>query len=309
MAPIAATTLDRQHHMTLKSMTGFAQSDGSHGGVAWTWELRSVNGRGLDVRLRLPPGYEGLEPQVREAIGRRIGRGSVSATLSVRRDQGATELRLNEAALEQVLKAADHIRHLTGCERPRPEGLLQIKGVLEVVEVTDDEALIAARQQAILAGLDGALAGLVDARAGEGQRLAGVLDQQLAEIARQVALVEAAPGRAVAAVKARIAEQVSRLVEASSALDPQRLAQEAVLAATRADVEEELTRLKAHLEAARELLADAGAVGRKLDFLAQEFNREANTLCSKAADPDTTRAGLALKTVIDQMREQVQNIE
>jgi uncharacterized protein (TIGR00255 family) len=295
--------------MTVKSMTGFARADGSHAGVTWHWELRSVNGRGLDVRLRLPPGYESLEPQVREAISRHLVRGNVTVNLTAQRDAGATELRLNEAVLAQVLKAADHIRQLTGCDHPRPEGLLALKGVLETVEAVDDEEIAAARSAVILASLDAALADLVAARSGEGQRLAAVLAGQVGEVERLVAAVEAAPGRSVAAVKARIAEQVARLLDASSALDPQRLAQEAVLAASRADVEEELTRLRAHVAAARELLADTGAVGRKFDFLAQEFNREANTLCSKASDAETTRAGLALKTVIDQIREQVQNIE
>lgn len=295
--------------MSLKSMTGFARADGVHEGVSWHWEIRSVNGRGLDVRMRVPPGYEALETPARDAVTKRLARGSVTVNLNAQRASGATMLRLNEAALEQVLKAAEHIRHLTGCERPRPEGLLALKGVMEVVEAEDDESVIQARNALILQSLDAALGSLVAARAAEGERLAAVLSAQLDEIERLVALVEAAPGRATDAVKARIAEQVARLVEASSALDPQRLAQEAVLAATRADVEEELKRLKAHIAAAREHLTEAGAVGRKLDFLAQEFNREANTLCSKAADSESTRAGLALKSVIDQMREQVQNIE
>lgn len=295
--------------MSLKSMTGFARADGVHEGVSWHWEIRSVNGRGLDVRMRVPPGYEALETPARDAVTKRLARGSVTLNLNAQRASGATMLRLNEAALDQVLKAAEHIRHLTGCERPRPEGLLALKGVMEVVEAEDDESVIQARNALILQSLDAALGSLVAARAAEGERLAAVLSAQLDEIERLVALVEAAPGRATDAVKARIAEQVARLVEASSALDPQRLAQEAVLAATRADVEEELKRLKAHIAAAREHLTEAGAVGRKLDFLAQEFNREANTLCSKAADSESTRAGLALKSVIDQMREQVQNIE
>lgn len=295
--------------MTVKSMTGFARSDGTHAGVSWHWELRSVNGRGLDIRLRLPPGYDQLEAGVRDAIGKRLVRGSVTATLNAQRDAGSTVLRLNDAALDQVLKAADHIRHLTGCERPRPEGLLSLKGVLEVVEASDDDTVVTARSEAMMMSLTTALDGLVASRGAEGERLGKVLSDQLIEIDRQVLIVERAPGRSVDAIKARITEQVQRLVDASSMLDPQRLAQEAVLAATRADVEEELKRLRAHVEAAKELLADAGAVGRKFDFLAQEFNREANTLCSKASDPEVTRAGLSLKTVIDQMREQVQNIE
>lgn len=295
--------------MSLKSMTGFARADGVHEGVSWHWEIRSVNGRGLDVRMRVPPGYEALETPARDAVTKRLARGSVTLNLNAQRASGATMLRLNEAALDQVLKAAEHIRHLTGCERPRPEGLLALKGVMEVVEAEDDESVIQARNALILQSLDAALGSLVAARAAEGERLAAVLSAQLDEIERLVALVEAAPGRATDAVKARIAEQVARLVEASSALDPQRLAQEAVLAATRADVEEELKRLKAHIAAAREHLTEAGAVGRKLDFLAQEFNRESNTLCSKSNDVSLTAIGLELKTAVDQFREQVQNLE
>lgn len=295
--------------MTIKSMTGFARVDGAMPPVSWHWEVRSVNGRGLDVRLRLPPGYDALEPAVREAVARRVVRGSVSVTLSTQRDGGVAAIRLNEAALAQVLAAAGRIEALTGCERARPEGLLALRGVLEVVEAGDEDNVVADRSAALLAGLERALSGLVAARGDEGRRLARILEDQLDEIERQVGLAEAAPGRSVDAVKARLADLVGRLIEASTVLDPQRLAQEAVLAAARADIEEELKRLRTHVAAGRALLREGTAIGRKFDFLAQEFNREANTLCSKSADPVTTSAGLALKTVIDQMREQVQNIE
>jgi uncharacterized protein (TIGR00255 family) len=295
--------------MSLKSMTGFGRSDGALPGISWTWEARSVNGRGLDVRLRLPPGSDALEPRVRDAASQRFSRGSLTVALQAQRDAGATEIRLNEAALEQVLKAADHIQHLTGCERPRVEGLLALKGVLEVVEPVEDEQSVKIRHDAMMASLDTALDDLAAARAGEGTRLAEVLKGHIGKIERIVAEVAASPARTPDAIAARIAEQVRRLMDNGAALDPDRLHQEAVLFATRADVEEELQRLKAHVAAARELLAESGAVGRKLDFLTQEFNREANTLCSKANAADITRAGLALKAVIDQMREQVQNIE
>jgi len=295
--------------MTIKSMTGFARSDGARGAVRWHWEARSVNGRGLDVRLRLAPGTDSLEPRVREAVARHVARGNVSLTLFVKSEAAATEIRLNEAALDQVLKAAERVRHLTGCELPRAEHLLSIKGVLEAVEPVEDEAELEVRNAAILADLEMVLKELATARAAEGARLAAILSDQLKEIERLVAQVEGSPARGAEAVKARLKEQVGKLVESGQPLDPQRLAQEAVLIATRADVEEELKRLASHITAARELIAAPGAVGRKLDFLAQEFNREANTLCSKANDTEVIRAGLALKAVIDQMREQVQNIE
>ncbi|MGD9668245.1 MAG: YicC/YloC family endoribonuclease [Hyphomicrobiaceae bacterium] len=295
--------------MSLKSMTGFGRADGHFGGVGWTWEVRSVNGRSLDVRLRVPPGSDALEPRVREAVARRFARGSISVSLQLQREAGVTEIRLNEAALEQVLKAAEHIQHLTGCERPRVEGLLALKGVLETVEPVEREAAMKARQDAMVASLEEALSGLAAARAAEGERLTAVLSEQLVEIERLVDEVSASPSRTPSAVAARLAEQVKRLLDTGATLDRDRLHQEAVLIATRADVEEELQRLKAHVAATRELLDETGPAGRKLDFLTQEFNREANTLCSKANANDVTRAGLALKTVIDQMREQVQNIE
>jgi uncharacterized protein (TIGR00255 family) len=290
-------------------MTGFARADGTTADSTWHWEVRSVNGRGLDVRLRLPPGFEALEPVVREATGKRLSRGSVTVSLSAERIGGKVEIRLNEAALEQVLAAADRVHQLTGCERPRAEGLLALKGVLEVVEPQEDEGAARERHAVLIAGLEKALDGLVLARAAEGQRLEGVLRAHLDEIARNVSVIGGAPARSAEAVKARLKEQIARLLDATQALDAARLHQEAVLIVTRADVEEELARLEGHIAAARELLAEGGPVGRRLDFLAQEFNREANTLCAKSNDGDITRAGLALKAVIDQMREQVQNIE
>lgn len=295
--------------MTLKSMTGFARSDGTLGAATWHWEARSVNGRGLDLRLRFPPGYEALEPKVREAVGRCLTRGNVSVNLAVGRQNAQGEIRLNEAALAQVIKAAARIRELTGSEAARPEGLLALKGVLEVADENDTPEAVEAAHAAMLEGFDSALEGLVAARGAEGQRLHVVIAEQLLEIERLVSVVEASPARTPEAIGKRLKEQVGRLLEADSGFDAARLHQEAVLLATRADVEEELRRLHAHIAAGRDLLSEPGAVGRKFDFLAQEFNREANTLCSKANDTDITRAGLALKVVIDQMREQVQNLE
>lgn len=295
--------------MSLKSMTGFGRSDGTLSNIHWAWEVRSVNGRGLDVRLRVPPGSDALEPRIREAVTRRFTRGSINVSLQVQRETGTTEIRLNEAALEQVLKAAEHIQHLTGCERPRAEGLLALKGVLETVEPIEDEEATKARHNAMMESLSEALSELAASRNSEGQRLTTVLSEQLAQIERLVTDVTASPSRTPEAITARLAEQIQKLLDTGAQLAPDRLHQEAVLIATRADVEEELQRLRAHVAATRELLDEKGPAGRKLDFLTQEFNREANTLCSKANAPDVTRAGLALKTVIDQMREQVQNIE
>jgi uncharacterized protein (TIGR00255 family) len=295
--------------MSIKSMTGFARAEGTYEGAAWHWEVRSVNGRGLDVRLRLPPGSEQLEPKVREAVARHVTRGSVTISLSSERTDGGAEIRINERALAQVMVAAARVRALTDAAPPRVDGLITIKGVLDLVEQAENPEQTAARSEAMLKSLDGALIALVAARAAEGSRLAATLNGQLDEIERQVRIVQQSPARTREAIEQRLKEQVSRLLDASNNFDPARLHQEAVLLATRADVEEELQRLTSHISAARELLIEDGAVGRKFDFLAQEFNREANTLCSKASDVEITRAGLTLKTVIDQLREQVQNIE
>lgn len=295
--------------MALKSMTGFARTDGAALGVRWHWELRSVNGRGLDVRLRLPPGFDALEAGIRDAIAKSVVRGSISVSLAVEREAGGTEVRVNEPVLVQVLAAVERLRATGAFDAPRPEGVLALRGVLEFSEPTDSEETVAARQVAMLKSLGTALIGLAQARAAEGQRLREVLDAQLVQIDRIVELVARSPSRTPEAIRARIAEQLQRIGGVGVALDEHRLYQEAALIATKADVEEELKRLSAHTAQARELLVAPEPVGRKFDFLAQEFNREANTLCSKANDVEITRHGLELKAIIDQMREQVQNIE
>lgn len=295
--------------MSIKSMTGFSHADGAAGAFAWHWELRSVNARGLDVRVRLPAGSEALEPKVREAAGRHLSRGSVTVTLNTESRSGAQEIRLNEETLRQVVAAAEKIRAMTEAAPPSADGLIAIKGVLEVVEHHESADEVAARTEAMVESLELGLRSLVEARAAEGARLKGVLKDHLSQIEQLVATVESSPARTPAAIQEQLKAQLERLFEGAGNLDPGRLHQEAVLIATRADVEEELKRLRAHIAAAHELLDEDGAIGRKLDFLAQEFNREANTLCSKANALDITRAGLALKSVIDQMREQVQNIE
>jgi uncharacterized protein (TIGR00255 family) len=295
--------------MTLSSMTGFARSEGSNAGASWHWEVRSVNGRGLELRLRLPPGFEVLEPRVREAAGRRLARGSIAISLNVQRDTTVSQIRLNEAVLGQVLSAIERIRGSGEFERPRPDTILGLRGVLEIAEREEDETQTAVQHNAVMGSFDLALDGLIEARAAEGRRLEPVLLSQLASIELVTDKVAKAPARSPEAIRARLKEQLGRLLDADPSLDETRLYQEAALLAQRADVDEELDRLRAHVAAARELIASSRPVGRKLDFLAQEFNREANTLCSKSNDVDVTRLGLELKAVIDQMREQVQNIE
>ncbi|MEQ1613149.1 MAG: YicC/YloC family endoribonuclease [Hyphomicrobiaceae bacterium] len=295
--------------MSVKSMTGFARTDGSFGLTRWAWEVRAVNGRNLDVRLRLPPGFDHLEPRVREVAAGKFLRGSIQVGLNVKRDEGITRVQLNEEMLAQAIAAAQRVRDLTGAPAATVEAILGVKGVLETIEVSESEAEAEAKTASLLATLQQALDGVVGARLDEGRRLQKVLLEQVNEIERITTALETNPSRSVTVVKRRLAEQVAKLIESSSSFDPARLHQEAVLLASKADVEEELKRLQAHVASARDLLQAKDGVGRKLDFLSQEFNREANTVCSKANDSGMTTLGLSLKSVIEQFREQVQNIE
>lgn len=295
--------------VTLKSMTGFARGDGMHGDTSWNWEARSVNGRTLDLRLRLPTGFEALEIRARGLAQEKLARGNCTINLWVKRETGRAEIRLNETALRQAEAVAERARDLTGLKHARLDTLLGMRGVVETAEAEESEEALAALHLAMIANLAGTLDELVRARSGEGERLQAVIEKQLKTIARLIEIAAAAAAQQPAAIAARLAELVARLSEASATLDPERLHQEALLLAAKADIQEELDRLRAHVAAANELIASGQPVGRKFDFLAQEFNREANTICSKAADIETTRTGLELKTVIDQLREQVQNIE
>ncbi len=295
--------------MPLKSMTGFARSQGALGSVSWQWEVRSVNGKSLDVRLRTPPGSEALDGPARELVTKRLARGSVTANLNLTRQGSATIIRLNEPALMQVNAAVQRAAELTRAAPPTLDGILALRGVLEVVEGEEPEGEQALRNAAILASLTAALDALVTDRGREGERLARTFAAQLDEIETLTLAAERAPQRSPEKIAARLRDQVDRLFAASAQFDREKLHQEAMLLAVKADVEEEVARLKSHIAEARVLIASSEPVGRKLDFLTQEFMREANTLCSKAIDIEVTRIGLALKAVIDQLREQVQNIE
>jgi len=292
----------------LASMTGFAHAEGEAGGCLWMWELRSVNARGLDLRFRLPPGLDALEPALREAAGRRLRRGAVNATLSLKREAGATVF-ADPAALAQVMALAREIaERLPNCPPPRAELLLALPGVLrhgDAGESGIDAAMLPLLQAGFLAALDR----LALARAAEGARLGVVLHALLGEIALHRAAAGLAAADQPAAQRARMLEAVSALLGGPVALPEERIAQEVALLAARSDVREELDRLDSHLAAAHALLAEAVGIGRRFDFLVQEFNREANTLCSKSASPALTEAGLRLKASIEQLREQVQNIE
>jgi len=289
-------------------MTGFARAEGSAGGLAWIWELRSVNGRGLDLRFRLPPGWDALEPSLREAAGKVLKRGNVAAGLTVKREIEA-RLALDAVALEQALTIAlDLHARIPGSPVPRAEALLSLPGVLRAAAADPAEERATAAGP-VRAGFAEALAGLAAAREAEGARLATVLAGLLQEIAvlRETAAAQAADQPA--AQRARVTENLTALLREAPSLPQERIAQEVALLAARSDVREELDRLESHIAAARALLAEAANVGRRFDFLVQEFNREANTLCSKSASAALTATGLKLKATIEQLREQVQNIE
>ena len=295
--------------MTLSSMTGFARCNGSSGDYAWAWELRSVNGKNLDLRLRLPSGWEGLETPLRARAAEALSRGTIHAALSARREGVAPSVRVNEPVLAAVLSTLQGIAQRVDAAPARLDGILGLKGVVEITEQEENEEDRRSAEQAIIAGFAEAVAALAAVRREEGLALARVLEARLDEIGALAERAEAAPGRRPEAVRARIAEQVAALLGASDRFDADRLHQEAILIAAKADVREELDRLIAHIQQGRDLLARGGAIGRRLDFLAQELQREANTLCAKANDVELTNIGLELKSVIEQFREQVQNLE
>lgn len=294
--------------MPLKSMTGFARLDGSAAGNRFAWELRAVNGRGLDLRLRLPPGFDAVEAAVRRGASEALSRGNVSINLTVTRETSTQTFRIDENLLSALIDVARRHSGTPGIRDASLDGLLAVRGVVEVVEAAPDEESAKAFEAELVATFGKALADFQASRAGEGVALARILGEQVNEIARLVAEAEALPARTPEAIRDRLEEQLAVLL-AREDIDPQRLHVEAALIATRADVREEIDRLKAHISQARELLASDAAVGRRLDFLAQEFNRESNTLCSKSNDTALTRIGLALKAVVDQFKEQVQNVE
>jgi uncharacterized protein (TIGR00255 family) len=295
--------------MTLSSMTGFARSQGQSASYAWTWEVKSVNAKSLDLRLRLPPGWDALEVPVRKRTTERLARGALQAALSIAREGIAPVVRVNEGVLEAVLATLQKLAGRVEAEPARLDGILGVKGVIEVVDAQEREDERRGAEAAVLSGFDTALADLAQMRRHEGEALGRVLDQRLSELVALAARADAAPGRRPEAIKQRLSEQVAALVETGARLDADRLHQEAILLATKADVREELDRLKAHVEQARKLIAAGGAVGRRLDFLAQELNRESNTLCAKSNDVELTNIGLELKAVVEQFREQVQNLE
>ena len=295
--------------MALSSMTGFARSHGASGPYAFEWELKSVNAKGFDLRLRLPQGWDELDAHAKKRAGELLARGTVYANLNVKRANAASTVRINEDVLAAVVKVAHELAGKIDAVAPSIDGLLGIKGVIEVVELESNEDEDKAAKAAAARAFDEALDNLVEMRRREGTSLGQILAQRLDEIEVLAKRAETAPGRKPEAVRARLAEQVAALLETTDRFDADRLTQEALLIAAKADIREELDRIASHLSQARELIGKGGPIGRRLDFLAQEFHREVNTTCSKSNDLELTNTGLEMKSVVEQFREQVQNLE
>lgn len=296
--------------MPVSSMTGFARVEGEADGAGFVWELRSVNGKGLEIRLRLPQGFERVEVDARRLLAGRLSRGNLQVSLQLERPEGALPVfSINQPFLDQILRLSGELVSSGQAEAPRADGLLALRGVIEAADASHRPEWFEARVPAVLSGLEDALGRLVAAREEEGAALRAVLETRLAAIESLTERAAGDPSRDVAAIRARIARQVGDLLASSAELDEARLHQEAATIAARADIQEEVDRLRAHVASARHLLSEGGAIGRRLDFLSQEFNRESNTICSKSHSASLTALGLELKVVVDQFREQVQNLE
>jgi uncharacterized protein (TIGR00255 family) len=295
--------------MALSSMTGFARGHGVSGPYSWAWEVKSVNGKGLDLRLRMPPGWDAVEVPVRTRAAETLTRGSVQAVLTIERSGAPPTVRVNTPVLDAILTAVRQFGAKIDASPPSLDGLLALKGVIEITDTEENEDERRSAESAVIVAFAAVIASLAEMRRREGAVLGQLLIKRLEEIAVLTERAEHAPGRQPEAIRARLAEQIAALLAQSERFDPDRLHQEAIMIATKADVREELDRLAAHVSQARHLIAEGGPVGRRLDFLAQEFNREANTLCAKANDVELTNIGLELKAAVEQFREQVQNVE
>jgi uncharacterized protein (TIGR00255 family) len=295
--------------MALSSMTGFARGQGVAGSYAWSWEIKSVNAKGLDLRFRLPPGWDAVEVPSRARAAEKLARGTVYVNLAVERKGVQPTAKINEPVLSAVLSTLKNLSGKVDAAPATLDGILSLKGVIEVTEEDEREEDHRAAETAIVLAFEQALAELIAMRRAEGATLGKLLSARLNEIAALTVRAEKAPGRKPEAIKARLAEQVATLMSASERFDIDRLHQEAILIAAKADIREELDRLASHVGQAKKLLAEGGAIGRKLDFLAQELHRESNTLTAKSNEVELTNIGLELKSVIEQFREQVQNLE
>ncbi|MCC3859965.1 YicC/YloC family endoribonuclease [Pseudemcibacter aquimaris] len=295
--------------MTLSSMTGFGRATGHFEHYSWVWELRSVNGKGLDVRMRIPPGLDAFDQYIKNTVKKAMTRGNINVSLQLTKDSSDTDVKVNEAALDKLVSAAKHASVHHGLPMPSLDSLLSIRDVVEITTAEDSEEMIKGRDAALQQSFDEALAALKSARDEEGVATKKMLSDVVGEVEDLLNQAEKIAATQPEQLKKKYMEKVDALLDNSKGLDQERLAQEVVVLATKADTKEETDRLRAHIASARNLLNETGPVGRKFDFLTQEFNREANTLCSKSTDISLTNIGLSLKTAIDQIREQVQNVE
>ena len=302
---------------SMNSMTGFARVDGAHEGYQWVWECRSVNGRGLELRSRIPQGYDDLEINIRKKISKKLARGNINLNLTIRHDGGDRDFNLQHGALENVISILSEVEDTAAraglaLEKPSSVDILQVRGVFEARENDLSEDARKVLQNAIEDSFDSVLEQLAKARQDEGVALFQIIEGQLEQIKKLTDEARNMADGLAEQIRDRLTKQVEDLLaghDLSKEVPQERIAQEITLLIVKADICEELDRLDAHCSAAQDLLFLNEPMGRKFDFLVQEFNREANTLCSKAATIELKNTGLALKTVIDQMREQIQNIE
>jgi len=295
--------------MALQSMTGFARHQGQFEGTSWVWELRSVNGKGLDIRTRIPNGFEAIEAAARAKLPKLFTRGNMQVSLTMTQTQGGCVPYINMQAIDALLQAAKELQAKTGGDLPTVAELMAVRGVVELGENQMDEADKARLDDRIIQSLEGAAHALLEVRTVEGNEIAVILSAQVEKIESLYRAISGDPSRTPEAIKSALRLQVAKLVANDEKLDEDRLYQEVAILAAKADLQEELDRLVVHLKAAKELLSSEGPVGRRLDFLAQEFNRECNTICSKSNSAAVTSLGLDMKLVIDQFREQLQNME
>lgn len=292
-------------------MTGFARAQGQANGASWAWEMKSVNAKGFDLRLRLPPGLEAVDAEARRMIGTVIGRGTVHVSLDLTRAQAVAAVRINEQLVETLAQRLTAAAARVGLQPPSIDAILGIRGVVETSEADDDQEAAERLNQAVIATLEEGVLALCAARQQEGDALEAILKDRIDAMARLVEQADALPSRGPEAIRARLRRQIEEILGAAGAeqLDGARLFQEAVIIAVKADIREELDRLKSHVTQVQDLLERGGAIGRRLDFLAQELSRETNTLCAKSGDVALTAIGLDLKSLVEQFREQVQNVE
>ncbi|MAU41951.1 MAG: YicC family protein [Kordiimonas sp.] len=295
--------------MKISSMTGFARTEGTWKDTQWVWEIRSVNGRGLDMRMRLGNGFDKMDPDIRAAIKRQISRGSLTINLNVQQNRQQNNLTINRALFAEILDTARELAQAHDIAPPDMNALLNVRGIIDVLDPEEDAEEHEQKQEQVKSGLLDAIEALVHSRMLEGEKLRSIMVEILQNISEQVEQAERIATTQPQIIKAKLTERLQELLGENSALEPERIAQEVTLLAAKADVREEIDRLRLHVKAAYEIIEEGGAIGRKLDFLVQEFNRETNTLCSKSSDSTLTNIGLSLKTLIEQLREQAQNIE